>query len=200
MLTTVRSFSARDAVTRLRGPAWRAPIVGTRPTDSPARRQPATRSRIDAAVATTSGRELATAVADPFVHDREAAGVAVLGIGEGAGLPLRGVAAGRLDDLRPELGELLDEAWLAARAQPEHVLDDEHLAVALDAGANPDGGDPEAPRHAGGQGRRNAFEDDREGARGFELAGDGEDPGGNRRVLALDLEAAHPVDALGGEA
>src|SRR5260221_8326918 len=105
MLTAVGSFSASDAVTRLRWPAWRAPIVGTRPTDSPARRQPATRSRIDAAVATTTGRELATGVADPFVHDREAAGVAVLRIGEGAGLHLRGAAAGRPHHPRPPPGE-----------------------------------------------------------------------------------------------
>src|SRR5260221_14085949 len=121
MLTTVRSFSARDAVTRLRGPAWRAPIVGTRPTDSPARRQPATRSRIDAAVATTSGRELATAVADPFVHDREAAGVAVLGIGEGAGLHLRGVAAGPPHGPRPPLGALPCPGGVWGPAPPRQV-------------------------------------------------------------------------------
>src|SRR4030088_3348625 len=142
MLTTVLSFSASDAETRLRWPAWRAPIVGTSPTDCPARRQLATRSRSSAAVATTSGRApvapLATAVPDPLPDHGQTAGIAVLRIREGSRFDFGRVAARRLYHERRELGEFLDEARLAACAQAEHVVDDEHLAVAVNPGADAD--------------------------------------------------------------
>src|ERR1700682_6777413 len=78
MLTTVLAFSPSEAESRLRWPAWSEAIVGTSPTDWPARRQLATMSRSRAAVATTSGRALATAaVPDPVLDHREAAGIAV---------------------------------------------------------------------------------------------------------------------------
>src|SRR5437588_1026575 len=199
MLTTTRSFSTAAARTRLRWPAWRAPMVGTSPTESPSRRQPATRSRSSAVVATTSGRLLATAVLDLWVglsDDLERARVAVLGVRENALGHLRGIAAGSLDHLLPEVRVGLDEARLAAGGQAQQVVDDEHLAVAARSGADPDGGDGQGRGDLAGERRGDTLEHDAERPRRFQLTGVLEDPGGDLGVLALDLEAAQPVHAL----
>src|ERR1700730_10770404 len=114
-------------------------MVGTRPTDRPSRRHFATVSRSRAAVATTAGRALVTAVSSLFADHGQAAGVAVLGIRKGPRLNLRRIATGGVDDEGPELSELFHEARLAvAPAQAQHVVDDEHLAIALDPGADSD--------------------------------------------------------------
>ena len=49
----------------------------------------------------------------------------------------------RLEHHAVQVGVLLDEARHPAGAQPGHVLPDEHLGVAVDAGADADGGDAE---------------------------------------------------------
>src|SRR5437660_10752593 len=97
-------------------------MVGTRPTERPARRQPADRSRISAAVATTRGRRLATAVLDLRVglpDHFQRPRVAVLSIGEDPLGHLRRIAARRFDHQLTEPGVLLDEARLAPRREAE---------------------------------------------------------------------------------
>src|SRR6478752_5416139 len=98
--------------------------------------------------ATASGSEASTIRRMPQPRPSPGDGVGarsegVLGSGEGAALDVRVVGLGRPEQLAVEVGVLLDEAGHPARAQTERVLPDQHLTVALDAGADPDGGDRE---------------------------------------------------------
>src|SRR4051812_39720650 len=79
-------------------------------------------------------------------------------VGEPALAHLAAVRLDRLADLRPALDVALDEPRPQVAVQPEHVLDDEHLPVAVRPGPDADGRD----RHRLGdplpQFRRHAFD------------------------------------------
>ena len=81
----------------------------------------------------------------------------------------------------------------------EHVLVHEHLAVAARAGADADGGDGQLRRHAFGELGGNGLEDHGEGAGLFHRVGVFQQLAGRIGRLALHLEAAQRVDALGRE-
>ena len=82
----------------------------------------------------------------------------------------------------------------------EQVLVDEHLAVAAASGADADGDDVELLGDEGRQGRRDAFEHHREGARLLHLVCVLNDTLGGVGVFALHLEAPKGVDRLRGHA
>src|SRR2546421_91375 len=77
-----------------------------------------------------------------------AGGVLVLRGGEGAAAHvLIELARGGFDRVA-EFGVLADELGDVVRVQSEDILDDEHLAVAMWAGADADGGDGQRLRDA----------------------------------------------------
>src|SRR5579884_3960720 len=105
MLTRVRSHSCRHRSMRLRWPAWRAPMVGTSPTRSPAQRQPSAADRTPATSPIKAGRSAATVPSPPGI-----ATVGVLRPRERALGHLTGEGPHGLHRLITEVGVALDEA------------------------------------------------------------------------------------------
>jgi len=69
----------------------------------------------------------------------------MLGAGKGPRAHLGGIACNGGFDGRTEIAVALDEFW-HARRKPEHVLQNENLAVAGDASADPNRGYRNLPR------------------------------------------------------
>ena len=105
----------------------------------------------------------------------------------------------RAEQLAVEVGVLLDEGGHPAGAQAEGVVPDQHLAVALDAGADADGRDHQLLGDLRGDVAGHHLHHDRERAGVLDGVGVGEDPLG-RVAAALDAVAAEGVLALRGEA
>src|SRR5216684_1263862 len=206
-LTTTLSLSRRARSTRLMWPACNAPIVGTRPIKAPSACQPRATSRINPGVATAiGGRGLdAGAVLDlvAFSLGRGCGTVGrvrVLGPGERAVAHLLNVALGGARDLVGQVGVALHELRRLAGGQAQHVVEDEHLPVRSRPRADADGRDSKRLCHAGPHFGRHALEDDAEGPRLLELLGIRQDARGLLLGLALDLESAHLIHELRGEA
>src|ERR1700674_1250775 len=97
-----------------------------------------------------------------------AGGVLVLRGGEGAAAHvLVELARGGFDRLT-EFGVLADEFRDVVGVEPEDILDDEHLRVAVGAGADADRGDRQGLRDALPEWARNALQHHRKRARFFE--------------------------------
>ena len=92
----------------------------------------------------------------------------VLRGGEAASANLVGVVADRRHDLRAQLRVLLGEARRVARVDAEQVVQHEHLAVGVRAGADPDHRDLEQRRDRRGDRGRDRLEHDRERTRRLE--------------------------------
>src|ERR1700716_2293708 len=119
-------------------PAWRAPIVGTRPIVWPSRRHRREVSSIAAGLSRTVGA-LAGAVLDLFslfLWRRSGAvrRVRMLRAGESPGADLLGELLGSLGYLLGEVCVALNELRRLARREPKHVVKDEHLAVSSRTG------------------------------------------------------------------
>src|SRR5262249_23365548 len=97
-----------------------------------------------------------------------------------------------LDDTLAEVGVLLDEAWAEVVEQAEHVVGDEDLAVAADAGADADGGDLDGRRDLLGHLLWDALDDQGEGPG---LLG-GQGVFHQLGLIALDAEAPQTTDRL----
>ncbi len=69
---------------------------------------------------------------------------------------------------RTGVGVLADELCVRAAGEIDEIVEDEDLAVALGACADADGGDAERGGDVGGDFARDAFENDGDGAGGFE--------------------------------
>src|SRR5438105_5308593 len=152
-LTITRWFSRRARATSRSWPAWSAPTVGTKPISSPAFRQATACSCM--------------AIADS-IRSGLAGGVFVLRGGEGAvAHVLVELAGGRLDGIA-EFCVLADEFGHVIGRQPEDVLDDEHLGVAVWPGADADRGNGQRFGHSLAQGARDTLEHDGERSRLFE--------------------------------
>lgn len=95
-------------------------------------------------------------------------------------------------DRVPQIGVRLNETGHEAGGQPQHVVRDQHLAVASRAGADADGGDVDARGESFGQRSGDALDNDAEGA-GL-LGGDG--VGQHLIFRPLDLVAAEDMHAL----
>src|SRR6266850_3058299 len=204
MLTTTRSFSRHDRSTRLRCPAWSAPIVGTRPIAWPSRRQRRDTPSIFPGSSITAAL-LSGAVLDLVFFAgrlrRSAVGrVGVFRSGEFAAGNFPGELLGGVPNVLGEIGVSLDELRRLTRGQAERVMEDKNLSVGSGAGADADGRDAKRLRDAAPKLARNSFQDQAERPGLLELLGVGQDPGGLGLRLALDLEAAHLVDELGCEA
>src|SRR5712691_7091802 len=205
-LTTTLSFSRRARSTRLMCPACNAPMVGTSPIEAPSARHPRATSRINPGVPTAIGGALdAGAVLDLIALSLGRGGgtvgrVRVLGPGERAVSHLLNVALGGARDLAGQVGVALHELRRLAGGQAQHVVEHEHLPVRSRPRADADSRDSKRPRHAGPDLSRHALEDDAERPRLLELLGVGQDARGLLVGLALDLEAAHLMDELRGEA
>src|SRR5213594_1737323 len=87
---------------------------------------------------------------------------AVLIVGERPRADVAVVLAQRLDDGGADVGVALGELRLELAEEPEHVVEDEHLAVAIDARADADGRDPETLGRERRDGRGNGLQHDRE--------------------------------------
>jgi hypothetical protein len=103
-------------------------------------------------------------------------------------------------DVAAELGVALHELGLEVGVHAEEVVDDQHLAVALHARADADGGDGQLRGDDARQLHRHALQHDGVGAGLLDGLGVAQDGPRALRVLALDLEAAHGVHRLGREA
>src|SRR5438876_963058 len=88
----------------------------------------------------------------------------------------------------------------SSRFQPEDVLDDEHLGVAMRPSADADGGNGERLRDALPERAGNALQHDSKGARLFQGFGVIDDLLGGLVAAALDAVAAELVDERRGEA
>src|ERR1700737_1147682 len=176
-----RWFSRRARLTRLSWPACSAPMVGTKPMSSPACRQAIACSCMAIADSTTTGL---------------AGGVLVLRGGEGAvAHVLVELARGGFDRLT-KFGVLPNELRDVVRIQPEDVLDDEHLSIAMRSRADADGRHAERFGHSLTEDARNALEDDREGASVFQCLGVFEDLLRRLVTATLDTHATELVDEL----
>src|SRR5690348_2649115 len=112
-------------------------MVGTRPTDSPAPCQDATRARRSPTRRTTSGPPgMLTSCCSLLRRCPEN----VLGTREAALAHFGGVSGGGLADLGAELGVAFDEFRFEVGEQAGDVLGDEHLAVAGGRSADADHG------------------------------------------------------------
>src|SRR2546423_3107352 len=181
MLTITRWFSRRARLTRLSWPACSAPMVGTSPMSSPPCRQ---------AIACSC-----MAIADSMTIGL-AGGVLVLRGGEGAvAHVLVELARGGFDRLT-KLGVLPNELRDVVGVQPENVLDDEHLGVAVWACPNADGRHRECLRHALAERAGDALEDDGEGAGCLQRLGVLENLFRGFVAAALDPHAAELIDGL----
>jgi len=86
-----------------------------------------------------------------------------------------------------------------ALAQAEQIVVDEHLAVAVGAGADPDRRHREPARHLRGDRRRHGLEHDREATGCLERARVVDELQRRLRGLALGLEAAQHRRGLRGQ-
>src|SRR5579883_237282 len=166
MLTTVRSHSSRHRAMRLRWPAWRAPMVGTNPTCSPAQRQASVVDR-------RSGTSVITASRSAAIVRRPSglAPIRVLRPRKGPLGDLTGEGLHGLDRLGAEVGVALDEPRGAPPGQAEKVMDDQHLAIAVGPGADPNRGDAERSRDLGRHLGGHRLKDQAERSRLLQLAG-----------------------------
>src|SRR5262249_42566677 len=135
-------------------------------------------------------------VVSPYLW-RLRAGVRLLLVGEGAGSDVGGVGAGGFPDRGGKVGITANEARRDARAQAHHVVEDEDLAVAGRARADPDPGDPKGARDLRGEVGGNALQDHREASRLGERRGVGEDLASGAAVAPLNLETTELAVGLG---
>src|SRR5579883_2621723 len=115
-------------------------MVGTKPMRAPARRQAAIRARNASARVTVSMSER------------------VLGGGKRAAAHRLGVGADRLEHGAAAGEKVLAEFRTLAGGDAEHVVEHQHLAVAIRAGADADGRNRELRTDAPGERRRHALE------------------------------------------
>src|SRR6202043_1201132 len=181
MLTTTRWLSRRARLTRLSWPAWSAPMVGTSPMSSPACRHAIACSCMAIADSMTTG--LAGGVL--VLRGREGAVAHVLVEG----------ARGGLDRLT-EFGVLADEFRDVVGGQPEDVLDDEHLGIAMRSRANADRRHRQRFRYPLTEHSRDALQDDGEGAGFLQRLGVIEDLLRRFITATLDAHATELVDEL----
>src|SRR6516225_4215055 len=127
MLAMKRSPWRRAASMRLTCPGCRFPMVGTKATRSPARRQACTRSRTAAIVVTVS-------------KGARAPSEAVLGSGVLACLHRAHIALQRIEIVARAFHEVAHEARLTAGGDVQHVVGDEDLPVGVGARADADHG------------------------------------------------------------
>src|SRR6516162_6926211 len=165
MLATKRSPWRRAASMRLTWPACRFPMVGTKATRSPSRRQRCTCARTAAIVVTVSKRESLSA------------SEAVLGSGVLAALHGAHVALDRIEVIARPLHEVAHEAGLAAGGDVQHVVGDEDLPVGVGACADADHGHVQLGGDRLSERRRDALEQHHVGAGGFEPPRLIEEPG-----------------------
>src|SRR5439155_1624042 len=122
---------------------------------------------------------------------------------EAADLHLRHVLARGAQHLAAELRVALGEAGRPVGREAEEVVQDEYLAVAAHARADPDGRDGELGRDLAGEVERDALEHDGEGARRLDGARVVQDALALARAVsgatALHAVAAHTVDGLRGQ-
>src|SRR4029077_16496713 len=173
MLATKRSQWRRAASMRLTCPGWRFPMVGTKATRSPSRRQPWTCSRTAAIVGTVSKRRAGSA------------SEAVLGRGVLARLHCAHVTLERIEVIARSLHEVAHEAGLAARGDVQHVVGDEDLAIGVGAGADADHGHVQLRGDGFAELRRDALEQHNVGACAFQPPRLIEEPGGRLALTAL---------------
>src|SRR5213592_1539256 len=104
-----------------------------------------------------------------------------------------GLAGGGLDRIA-EPGVLADEFRDVVRGEPEDVLDDQHLGIALRSSANADRGNRKRFGHSLAEHARDALQDDGERARLFEGLRIVEDLLRRLVAAALDPVATELVD------
>src|SRR5207249_5573393 len=160
-------------------------MVGTKPTPSPACRQAIACSCMAIADSITIG--LAGGVLVLRSRERAVSNVLVK-------LPSR-----RLDRIA-EPGVLADEFRDVVRGEPEDVLDDEHLGIALRSSANADRGNRKRFGHSLAEHARDALQDDGERARLFEGLRIVEDLLRRLVAAALDPVATELADNGGRQA
>ena len=129
------------------------------------------------------------------------AGVVGLGVRwEGAGADVVAVGADGAGDDFAEVGVLAREFWRRIEGEAEEIVGDENLAVAVGAGADSYCGNLQLAGDLRGEFAGDGFEDDGEGASGFDGVGVAEELFGGVGGLALDAVATDGVDGLGREA
>src|SRR5262245_57044285 len=166
MLTMTRSAVRLARRTSDRCPSWSAPIVGTNASVSPRARSLDTAARSWTSERTRGMRVRARA-GRPFTLSRSRS--VALGIrGEAPRLDVGHVARERVARGGTQLGVAADELRLVTEVEPEQVVRHQHLAVALDAGADADRRDRELARDRGAQACRDALQHEREAAGAFE--------------------------------
>src|SRR5712671_2668201 len=167
-------------------PSCRYPMVGTR-ASGPSRRASWQARRKSCAVR-TSGSTWSLAPGDGVQLDRGGyrarllRAERMLGGGEGAAADLLAIAGRRVADHLREVRILLHELRRELRVHAEQVVDHQHLPVALQAGADADGGDADAAGDLRAQLRGNRLEDQRVAARLLQLSRVGQEA--RRLVLA----------------
>src|SRR5450755_249942 len=132
MLATARSPCCRARRTSCRWPWCKLPIVGTK--------------AISLAVARRDLRSAAVVM----ISTRRSTSEGMFGAGERSVPDRLDVGAERGADADAAGGEIADEAALA-RADAQHVVQDQHLSGARSAGADADGRDRERCGHLGCQ-------------------------------------------------
>src|SRR5262245_7328065 len=131
MLTTVHAARGFAMLMSWMCPSCRLPMVGTNTLLGTRRR----RSRRSAAEWITSMRRLRGCLERVFRA------------GEGLRLHFLDVELDRAPDRAAVAQEILDEFRLLAGVHVEHVVQHQHLARAVHAGADADGGDRQRSRH-----------------------------------------------------
>src|SRR5689334_8730136 len=179
MLATTTSVSARAISSKRRCPACKAPMVGTRPTVSPAARRGA-----------SSLRSFAISFTNPATSSAIAAGFQSGGrfdiFHEGA----RGVG-----DHGIEVGVFLYERRRLG-GETEQVVTHQHLPVTIGAGADSNGGDAQAAADLSREVVWDAFKDHSAGAGVFERLRVLEQDVGGFLGGRLALESAELADRL----
>src|SRR5450755_2237948 len=139
MLATARSPCCRARRTSCRWPWCKLPIVGTK--------------AISLAVARRDLRSAAVVM----ISTRRSTSEGMFSAGERSVPDRLDIGAERRTDADAAGGEIADEAALAG-ADPQHVVQDQHLPGARSTGADADGRNRERRRHLGCQSGRNEFE------------------------------------------
>src|SRR5262245_23934037 len=201
-----RRLSAWARRASARWPSCNAPMVGTSPMVSPARRQLATWARRSLTLRLVTIEELmrrrsycGRLRSGSLLRAGERRGngaEAVLGAGKAAGAHIGGTGADGLGDAVADLGIAAHELRREVAEHADDVVDHQDLAIANRRGADADRRDRHALGDGAGHRLDGALDDEREGARLGDGLGVSNDLVGLNLVAAAGSIAAQAVHGL----